>query len=210
MSVIAPGRLIVASHNAGKIAEFRALLEPSGITVVGAGELGLAEPQETEETFSGNAALKAEAAARATGLPALADDSGLSVDALGGAPGVHSARWAGPAKDFAAAMARVLTLLREDGHRTRQARRASFIAVLALARPGAPTRLYEGRTGGTIAERPRGSEGFGYDPIFVPDDGDGRTFGEMSAAEKHGLESPLSHRARAVAAFARDVNAETG
>jgi XTP/dITP diphosphohydrolase len=187
-------RLVLATHNPGKVAEFGGLLAPLGIAVVAAGALGLPEPEETADTFAGNAVLKAEAARDATGLPALADDSGLSVAALGGAPGIYSARWAGPGKDFAAAMARVLSGVGHD-------RRAAFVAVLALAAPDAATRTWEGRVDGTLAPAPRGSQGFGYDPIFVPDDGDGRTFGEMTAEEKHGGTAPLSHRARAVALF---------
>ncbi len=208
MSLIGEGRLLIATHNKGKLAEFRQLLEPAGITVLGAADVGLPEPEETEATFAGNAALKAEAAARALGLPALADDSGVAVDALGGDPGIYSARWAGPSKDFAVAMGRVLDLLAEGGHTAPAERRAAFIAVLALARPGEETLFFEGRTDGVIADAPRGVHGFGYDPIFIPDDGDGRTFGEMTAAEKHGESAPLSHRARALAAFAEAIDLE--
>lgn len=202
MTLLEPGsRLILATHNPGKIAEFRDLLEPLGVTVISAGEAGLAEPEETETTFAGNAKLKADAATLATGLPALADDSGLAVHALGGDPGIYSARWAGPGKDFAAAMGLVLAKLDEAGHTTADQRRGAFIAVLALSRPGAETLTFEGRTEGVIAEAPRGGAGFGYDPLFIPDDGDGRSFGEMTAAEKRGAEAPLSHRARAVKLF---------
>lgn len=206
MSLIRDGRLLIATHNAGKLAEFRALLEPAGIAVVGAGDAGLEEPEETEATFEGNAALKAEAAMRALNMPALADDSGVTVDALSGEPGIYSARWAGPSRDFDAAMGLVLDRLEAGGHTAPEARRGAFVAVLALARPGEPTLFFEGRTEGVIAPRPRGSNGFGYDPIFVPDDGDGRTFGEMSAAEKHGKTAPLSHRARALALFANALD----
>lgn len=209
MSLVGDGRLVIATHNEGKLAEFRELLGPAGITVVGAAEAGLVEPEETETTFAGNAALKAQAAAEALGLPALADDSGVTVEALGGDPGIYSARWAGPSKDFSVAMGRVLALLEEGGHAAPAARRAAFVAVLALARPGEPTLFFEGRTEGVIASEPRGLQGFGYDPIFIPDDGDGRTFGEMTAAEKHGETAPLSHRARALAAFAEAMNLET-
>ena len=202
-------RLVIATHNKGKLAEFEALLGPKGIEVIGAGALDLPEPEETESTFSGNAALKAEAASAALGLPALADDSGVTVEALGGDPGIYSARWAGPEKDFAAAMGRVLALLEAGGHTAASARRGAFVAVLALARPGEETIFFEGITEGVIADAPRGSEGFGYDPIFIPDDGDGRTFGEMSAAEKHGVDAPLSHRARAVRRFAEALKLET-
>ena len=202
MTLLEPGsKLILATHNKGKIAEFRDLLAPLGVTVVSAGEAGLAEPEETETTFAGNARLKADAATRATGLPALADDSGVAVDGLGGDPGIYSARWAGPDKDFGAAMEKVLARLAEAGHTTPETRRAAFIAVLALCRPGTETLTFEGRTDGVVADAPRGSEGFGYDPLFIPDDGDGRTFGEMSAAEKRGTDAPLSHRARAVQKF---------
>ncbi|MBJ3777800.1 RdgB/HAM1 family non-canonical purine NTP pyrophosphatase [Acuticoccus mangrovi] len=194
-------RLVLATHNAGKLAEFATLLAPLGIAVEGAGALGLPEPEETETTFVGNAALKAEAAMRATGRPALADDSGLVVDALGGDPGVYSARWAGPEKDFTAAIGRVTDLLAEKGATSPAARSAAFVAVLALARPGEPTQFFEGRVDGHIADGPRGPGGFGYDPVFIPAQGDGRTFGEMSAEEKHGGDAPLSHRARAVARF---------
>jgi XTP/dITP diphosphohydrolase len=194
-------RLVLATHNPGKVREFETLLAPLGIAVVPGAALGLPEPEETADTFHGNAILKAEAARDAAGLHALADDSGLAVEALGGAPGIHSARWAGPHKDFAAAMARVLAGVGDD-------RRAAFVAVLALAAPGAPTRTWEGRVEGTLAAAPRGSQGFGYDPIFIPGEGDGRTFGEMSAAEKHGGAEPLSHRARAVAGFLAALRGE--
>lgn len=197
-------RLVLATHNAGKIAEFERLLEPLGVTVVPAHALGLPEPEETETTFAGNAILKAEAARDATGLAALADDSGFAVDALGGAPGVYSARWAGTPRDFAAAMDRVLRTMEARGATTRG---AAFVAVLALARPGEPTCTYEGRCEGTVADAPRGTGGFGYDPLFIPAQGDGRTFGEMTAEEKHGGPKPLSHRARAVATFLDAVRA---
>lgn len=180
------GRLVVASHNAGKVREIGELLAPLGVEAVSAGELGLPEPEETETTFIGNARLKAEAAAQAAGLPALADDSGLEVFALGGDPGVYSARWAGPERDFGAAMERVN---RELGGQDRAAR---FVCVLALARPGEPTLVFEGEARGNLVWPPRGEHGFGYDPMFQPD-GHARTFGEMTHAEK----LPLTHRARA-------------
>ncbi|MEM8552587.1 MAG: RdgB/HAM1 family non-canonical purine NTP pyrophosphatase [Pseudomonadota bacterium] len=208
MTLIPGGRLILATHNAGKIAEFGALLSPLGVTITSAGEAGLAEPEETGTTFEENAALKAEAARDATGLPALADDSGLAVDALNGDPGIYSARWSGPDKDFSVAMARVLALLNEAGCGDAQRRGASFIVVLALARPGEETLFFKGVTRGVIASAPRGSQGFGYDPIFIPEDGDGRSFGEMDKHEKHGIETPLSHRARAVANFMKAVTRE--
>jgi XTP/dITP diphosphohydrolase len=185
-------RLVLATHNPGKVREFEALVRPHGVELVPAAALGLPEPEETGDTFAANARLKARAAADASGLPALADDSGLAVRALGGAPGVHSARWAGPGRDFADAMRRVV-----EGVACGD-RRAAFVAVLCLAWPGGgPERLYEGRVEGLIAPGPRGAGGFGYDPIFLPE-GETRTFGEMTRAEK----ARLSHRARAFAAFA--------
>lgn len=181
------GRLVVASHNAGKVREIAALLAPLGVEAVSASELGLPEPEETEATFVGNAALKARAAAAASGLPALADDSGLEVFALGRAPGVYSARWAGQGRDFRAAMERVWSEL--EGRPDRSAR---FVCVLALAEPDGAVQTFEGEARGEIVWPPRGEKGFGYDPIFVPDRHQ-RTFGEMSHEEK----LPLTHRARA-------------
>lgn len=193
-------KLVLATHNPGKIVELRGLLAPMDVEVVSVADLALPVPDETEETFEGNAAIKAEAASLATGLPALADDSGLLVDALGGDPGVRTADWAGPDRDYAAAMARVLSGLAEAGAETPDQRRACFLAVLALARPRYETVFFKGRVEGHIASAPRGT-GFGYDPIFIPGQGDGRTFGEMTREEKAGGSAPLSHRARAVAAF---------
>ena len=183
------GRLVVASHNSGKVREIAALLAPLGVEAVSAVSLGLPEPEETEPTFAGNAALKARAAAEASGLPALADDSGLEVAALGGAPGVYSARWAGENRDFAIAMARV-----RDEMQARKAtdRSARFVCVLALATPGGRVDVFEGEARGQIVWPPRGDKGFGYDPIFEPE-GHTRTFGEMSHEEK----LPLTHRAHA-------------
>ena len=189
--MFAGGKLVVASHNPGKVEEITALLRPFGIETVSAGSLGLAEPEETGDSFEANAALKAHAAADAARLPALADDSGLVVPALGGAPGIYSARWAGPNKDFAAAMARVE---RELGGGDR---RAIFVAVLALAWPDGHEEVFRGQVAGRLAWPPRGDKGFGYDPIFVSD-GDTRTFGEIEPAEKH----RISHRARAFAKLA--------
>lgn len=183
------GRLVVASHNAGKVREIGALLASLGVEAISAATLGLPEPEETETTFSGNARLKAEAAANASGLPALSDDSGLEVFALGGDPGVYSARWAGPNKDFRAAMERVWRELTEKGATDLSAR---FVCDLALARPGEPTQVFEGQALGVIVWPPRGDKGFGYDPIFLAE-GQTRTFGEMSHEEK----LPLTHRARA-------------
>ncbi|MGE0742990.1 MAG: RdgB/HAM1 family non-canonical purine NTP pyrophosphatase [Hyphomonadaceae bacterium] len=183
------GRLVVASHNSGKVREIAALLERLGVQAISAASLGLPEPEETENTFAGNAALKARAAAEASGLPALSDDSGLEVFALEGAPGVCSARWAGPGKDFAAAMARI-----HDELRARKAEdfSARFVCALALATPGQSVDVFEGEARGRIVWPPRGDQGFGYDPIFEPA-GFARTFGEMS----HDKKLPLTHRARA-------------
>ena len=184
-----PPRLVIASHNAGKVVEIDDLLGPFAIEVIGATALGLAEPEETGTTFQANALLKAQAAAKASGIPALSDDSGLSVWGLGGAPGIYSARWGGPDKDFYAAMARVEAELGDKPDRS-----ASFFCVLSLAWPDGSVRSFEGRVDGTLVFPPRGDHGFGYDPIFVPD-GDTRTFGEMEMAEK----KTFNHRARAFA-----------
>jgi XTP/dITP diphosphohydrolase len=183
------GRLVVASHNAGKVREIGALLAPLGVEAVSAGDLGLPEPEETETTFIGNAALKARAAAEASGLPALADDSGLEVFGIGGDPGVYSARWAGPNKDFGFAMQRVHEELQKAGATDFSAR---FVCALALAEPGGAVEVFEGDVRGLIVWPPRGTQGFGYDPIFQPNGLD-RTFGEMSHDEK----LPMTHRARA-------------
>ena len=188
---LAAARLIVASHNAGKVREIAALLVPLGIEAVGASALGLAEPEETGDTFIANAALKARAAAEESGEPALADDSGLAVPALDGAPGIYSARWAGPGKDFRVAMARVEAELAARGRATGGAA-AYFVCALSLGWPDGHCETVEGRVDGTLTFPPRGQHGFGYDPIFVPD-GHGRTFGEMRPEEKQ----PLTHRARA-------------
>ncbi len=197
------GRIVAATHNSGKLREIRELFAPYGITAVGAAELGLAEPEETGATFAANATIKAEAAARAAGEPALADDSGLCVEALGGAPGIYSARWA--EGDFAAAMARVEWELKA-AHAPKPWR-AHFVSALALAWPDGATETFEGRVDGELVFPPRGTAGFGYDPIFRPD-GHERTFGEMCAEEKHGLPADgslaLSHRARAFQTFARE------
>ncbi|HVV31617.1 MAG TPA: RdgB/HAM1 family non-canonical purine NTP pyrophosphatase [Vitreimonas sp.] len=183
------GRLVVASHNTGKVREIGALLAPLGATAVSAAELGLPEPEETENTFAGNAALKAVAAAKGSGLPALADDSGLEVFALGGEPGVYSARWGGEARDFNMAMKRVWDELAAKGATDFSAR---FVCVLALAGPDGNVETFEGEARGHIVWPMRGSMGFGYDPIFVPD-GHTQTFGEMTPEEK----LPLTHRQRA-------------
>jgi XTP/dITP diphosphohydrolase len=191
--------VVIATHNPGKLREIRELLAPYAIEAQSAGELGLAEPAETGRTFAANARIKALAAAKATGRAAFADDSGLVVDALDGEPGIHSARWAGPDKDFRAAMNRVQTLLIERNVKTPDARRAHFIAALCLAWPDGHVEDFEGRVDGTLVWPPRGDMGFGYDPLFLPDGFD-RTFGQISAEEKHGLPprgKALSHRARA-------------
>lgn len=183
------GRLVVASHNSGKVREIAALLAPLGVEAVSAAALNLPEPEETEATFAGNAALKARAAAEASGLLSLADDSGLEVFALGGDPGVYSARWAGPAKDFGAAMQRVRDELEAKGAADLSAR---FVCALALAQPGGAVDVFEGEVRGSLVWPPRGTQGFGYDPIFQPI-GHTRTFGEMSHEEK----LSLTHRTRA-------------
>ena len=197
------GRLVIATHNAGKLREFEELLRPFDLSLLGAAALGLEEPEETGSTFRGNAILKAQAAARASRFVALADDSGLCVDALDGAPGVYSARWAGATKDFGAAMARVEREL--EAHAAPPPWRAAFVSVLALAWPDGAVETFEGRVDGSLVFPPRGTAGFGYDPIFRPD-GHDRTFGEMSSHEKHGIpvdgSLALSHRARAFQKFA--------
>src|SRR5215831_7732484 len=192
-------RLVIATHNPGKLVEMRELLAPYGVDAISAGELGLAEPEETAMTFRDNARIKAEAAARAAHLPAFADDSGLAVDALGGAPGIHSARWAGPNRDFRAAMEKLDHELQASGAVTPPARRAHFVAALCIAWPDGHLEEFEGRVDGTLVWPPRGDKGFGYDPMFLPD-GHELTFGEMMSAEKHRLPPKglgLSHRARA-------------
>jgi XTP/dITP diphosphohydrolase len=191
--------VVIATHNPGKLRELHELLAPYGIATQSAGELGLPEPEETGKTFAENACIKAIAAARASGKPAFADDSGLVVDALDGEPGIHSARWAGPDKDFRAAMNRIQTLLIERGAKTPEQRRAHFIAALCLAWPDGHIEHFEGRVDGVAVWPPRGDKGFGYDPLFRPNGFD-TTFGQMSAEEKHGLPPQgqgLSHRARA-------------
>lgn len=199
MTRLGSGRLVIATHNAGKLKEISALLAPYGVDCISAGALGLPEPAETGTTFIENALIKARAAAEASGIVALADDSGLSVDALGGRPGVYSADWAerqwfeGPAgRDWFLAMGKVEGLLAEQGHAAD--RSAHFSCVLALAWPDGETAIYEGKVHGAITWPPRGAKGFGYDPIFVPQ-GDSRTFAEFEPEEKH----RISHRADAFA-----------
>ena len=189
-------RLVVASHNPGKVREIAALLAPYKVEAVPAADLDLAEPEETGTTFAANAELKAQAAAEASGLPALSDDSGLEVDALGGAPGIRSARWAGENKDFGFAMLRVQNALEQAGAVTPGTRRANFTCVLALAWPDGACDSFEGKVFGTLVWPPRGTKGFGYDPMFLPHDGV-QTFGDMEPDEKHAI----SHRARAFEKF---------
>jgi XTP/dITP diphosphohydrolase len=184
--------LVIASHNPGKVREIAELVEPFGVTVKSAGELGLAEPEETGGTFAENAELKARASAEGARLPALADDSGLAVSALGGRPGIYSARWAGPDKDFRAAMDRVERELREVNGGEGGDRSACFICALTLAWPDGSVRTFQGQVDGTLVYPPRGERGFGYDPVFVPE-GHDITFGEMDPEQKHAM----SHRARA-------------
>jgi XTP/dITP diphosphohydrolase len=191
------GKLVIATHNPGKLTEMRELLARHGIEAVSAGELGLPEPEETGSTFRENAHIKASAAAAAAGLPAFADDSGLAVDALGGAPGIHSARWAGLSKDFQAAMQKVWSAVETTTDPAD--RRAHFVSALCVAWPDGHVEEFEGRVDGTLVWPPRGAKGFGYDPMFLPEGYD-RTFGELTREEKHGLPpqgSGLSHRARA-------------
>lgn len=193
------GQLVIASHNPGKLREMRELLAGYGVTAASVGELGLPEPEETGTSFRENAVIKAVSAAQASGQPAFADDSGLAVDALGGEPGIHSARWAGPDRDFGLAMAAIERRLVECGADSPEQRRAHFVSALCVAWPDGHLEEFEGRVDGRIVFPPLGDKGFGYDPVFLPD-GFERTFGEMSSDEKHGLPpvgSGLSHRARA-------------
>lgn len=203
--------MVIATHNAGKLREFRDLLVPFSIDVNSAGELGLPEPEETGATFEENALIKAMAAAKATGMTALSDDSGLCVDALDGAPGVYTADWAiqpDGSRNWQMAMAKVEDALQARGASRPADRKARFVAVLCLCAPDGTAQYFRGEAPGTLVWPPRGSDGFGYDPIFQPD-GHARTFGEMSAQEKHGwrpgMETATSHRARAFQLFAREV-----
>jgi XTP/dITP diphosphohydrolase len=188
--------LVIATHNQGKLREFRDLFDPLGISLRSAGELGVPEPEETGETFEENAQLKAVITAFAASKLALSDDSGLAVDAMAGAPGVHSARWAGDPRDFDFAMSLVEKELKSKGAVTPEDRRAKFVCVLCLANPLGSVQFFEGMVEGGLIWPPRGENGFGYDPMFVPDGYD-MTFGEMEPAQKHGI----SHRAKAFAAF---------
>lgn len=197
MGKLAAGsKLVVASHNPGKVWEIQQLIRPFGLDAVSAGVLGLAEPEETEPTFEGNARLKAVAAATGSGLAALADDSGLEVDCLGGAPGIFSARWAGPQKDFGLAMRKVAEEITQRHGWAAPGPRANFISVLCLAWPDGETAVFEGKVHGHLVWPARGGNGFGYDPMFVAD-GESLTFGEMEPAGKYAI----SHRTRAFAAF---------
>jgi XTP/dITP diphosphohydrolase len=197
------GKVVIATHNAGKLKEMRELMEPYGIELVSAGELGLAEPKEDGTMYAENAAIKARAATAATGLPAFADDSGLSVDLLDGAPGLFTADWAGHPRSWDRAMTRVKDELEKRGHAVIGAK-GRFISALVITWPDGHEELFEGRCPGTLTWPPRGKAGFGYDPMFVPD-GHIRTFAELSPEEKHGLPpvgTGLSHRARAFMALA--------
>ena len=199
------GKVVIATHNSGKLREMRELLAPYGIEAVSAGELHLAEPDETGLTFIANAYIKAKAACDASGLPAFSDDSGLCVEALNGDPGIYSARWAGPEKDFSAAMAKIEAELAKKEAKEPSQRRAHFISALSIVWPDGEQIEVEGRVDGTLVWPPRGDAGFGYDPIFLPD-GHSRTFGEMTSIEKHGLPPlglGLSHRARAFTMLAK-------
>jgi XTP/dITP diphosphohydrolase len=189
-------RLVVATHNQGKLRELDELVRPYGLDVISAGSLNLTAPAETGRTFADNARLKAAPAAQTAGLPALADDSGLEVELLGGAPGVRSARWAGPGKDFGLAMRKVAdTIAARNGWATRPPR-ANFTCALCLAWPDGEAQVFEGRVYGYLVWPPRGTKGFGYDPMFLPN-GETLTFGEMDPAQKHAI----SHRARAFDLF---------
>jgi len=201
------GKVVIATHNPGKLREMRELFAPFGVEAVSAGELGLPVPAETGHMFAENAAIKAHAAAQATGLPALSDDSGLCVDALDGAPGLFTADWAGPTKDFAGAMARVERELQKRGVTAEGNRKAHFVSALVVAWPDGHEELFEGRVFGQVVWPPRGSQGFGYDPMFQPEGFD-ETFGELSSERKHGIDwsapeaQALSHRARAFVTLA--------
>jgi XTP/dITP diphosphohydrolase len=193
-------KIVIATHNKGKLEEFTELFSPYGMAVVSAGELGLAEPDETENTFVGNARIKAQAAMQATGLVALADDSGLCVDALDGAPGVYTADWAGPTRDWNMAMRLVEEKLQAGGATTPELRRASFMCTICVLLPDGTERIYVGQAPGHLVWPPRGFIGHGYDPVFMPD-GTTQTFGEMS----HAAKNLISHRGRALELLFRDL-----
>jgi len=204
MPRLVEGKLVIATHNPGKLWEIAELLKPYQIAWREAGELGLPEPEETGDTFIANAELKALASAKGSGLMAVADDSGLCVDALGGAPGIYSARYAGESRDFAAAMVKLEKEIEAKG--AKPPFHAHFVSAISLAYPDGRVLSFEGKVFGTLVFPPRGGLGFGYDPIFLPD-GHDKTFGEMWAVEKHSIPADgseaLSHRARAFQAFAR-------
>lgn len=209
MRALEGNKIVVASHNAGKLKEFADLMGPFGLEAKSAREYGLPEPDETGTTFEENAYIKAHAAAKATGLPALSDDSGLVIDALGGAPGVYTANWAETpdgTRDFGMAMQRAEVAMQEVGAVEPGERKGRFVAVICLAWPDGHAEYFRGEAEGTLVWPPRGTSGFGYDPVFLPD-GHQRTFGEMTAGEKHGWRpgqaQALSHRARAFRKFAR-------
>lgn len=209
MNSLAGRRIVVASHNAGKLREFADLMAPFGVEARSAKEFGLPEPEETGTTFEENAYIKAFAAARATGLPAMSDDSGLCVDALDGAPGVYTADWAtrpDGTRDFMMAMEKTERLLAEKGATDPARRTGRFVAVLCLCEPDGTAEYFRGEAEGTLVWPPRGTDGFGYDPVFQPEGFD-VTFGEMTAQQKHGWKpgqaTALSHRARAFQKFAR-------
>jgi XTP/dITP diphosphohydrolase len=182
-----PKKIVLASHNAGKVAEFQTMFEPYDVKIIGADKIGLPEPEETEETFEGNALLKARHACDITAMPCFADDSGLSVTALGGAPGIYSARWAGPTKDFDMAMKKVWDDIGDNPDKS-----AQFVSVLALVHPDGMEYVTRGEVNGNLCYPPRGGYGFGYDPIFMPE-GEAKTFGELGAEGKE----QFSHRKRA-------------
>jgi XTP/dITP diphosphohydrolase len=209
MQLVKGTKIVVASHNDGKLKEFADLMGPFGLEAKSAREYGLPEPEETGTTFEENAYIKAHAAAQATGLPALSDDSGLMIDALQGAPGVYTANWAETpdgTRDFGVAMQRAEVAMQEVGAVEPDQRKGRFVAVICLASPDGEAEYFRGEAEGTLVWPPRGDRGFGYDPVFVPD-GHTRTFGEMTAEEKHGWKpgqtEALSHRARAFQKFAR-------
>jgi XTP/dITP diphosphohydrolase len=209
MQLLKGTKIVVASHNDGKLKEFADLMAPFGLEAKSAREYGLPEPEETGTTFEENAYIKAHAAAKATGLPALSDDSGLMIDALQGAPGVYTANWAEApdgTRDFGVAMQRAEVAMQEVGAVEPDQRKGRFVAVICLASPDGEAEYFRGEAEGTLVWPPRGDRGFGYDPVFVPD-GHTRTFGEMTAEEKHGWKpgqmEALSHRARAFQKFAR-------
>ena len=209
MQLVKGTKIVVASHNDGKLKEFADLMGPFGLEAKSAREYGLPEPEETGTTFEENAYIKAHAAAKATGLPALSDDSGLMIDALQGAPGVYTANWAETpdgTRDFGVAMQRAEVAMQEVGAVNPEQRKGRFVAVICLASPDGDAEYFRGEAEGTLVWPPRGDRGFGYDPVFVPD-GHTRTFGEMTAEEKHGWKpgqaEALSHRARAFQKFAR-------